>query len=961
MSADDDDKRGRALSIFDEVADLQGTKRDRRVEALCAGDEDLHARVRALLEADARTEEVFGGNALRWGSVLGGVEEPQRDEARAGRKLGAWHIVSVIGRGGMGAVYAAARDDGAYAQKAALKLIRSGADSPAVRERFLRERQTLARLQHPHIATLLDGGFSAEGDPYFVMEYVDGVPIDQWCDQRKLGLEARVELFLQVLDAVQYAHRNLVVHRDLKPSNLLVDAEGRVKLLDFGIAKQLEGGDATVVGERALTFEYASPEQLHDAPITTATDIWQLGIVLHRLLSGPHPFGLGSDTPLARQLQLLERDPEPLTRAAAHATAEQAADRGGHGPASLARALRGNLAAIVQACLRREPEARYASADALANDLRAWLGNRPIATVALSRRERMRLWLRRNRAFAASAAAVSLALLAGTGVASWQAYEARAQARIAQRENANTNAAMQFLSDTFAVASPEKSLKADVSVRQLLDHARAELDKRGAVDPKVRQPVQRMLGRLYYALDDRKSAAELLLAGAQGVQPRGRVEALALADDLVVESLALDALERFPESLAASDRAVALRRQFAPDDPEQQLRSLANITLAHVQKFGLPACRKQADEALALARRMPDPPVDVVLHVYSLIAGGARIADDRARLLQASDEGIAFADKYRVAPESPLRIDLMRNRAEALLLLGQHPQAEATARQAIAISEKTGSSGDSRLGILHGVLAKALLGQGRYREALAAHEDGVRLMPPGDLGPRNNAINFANEAMLLYAVGDYAKGLDLTGQAVAALDKAYIASGDDFRTPAEVKHARLLLANGRAGEAKSLLDALLPRVRAAEGEDSENYVLVVEAMAETALRSGDAARGQALLDETRARFAKRGLAPAHVKFAQFLREDAAFARLRGDLESAERKQREALERLQSVGNPFDIAATRTELAEIRFERGDKAEARALLAQALPVMRASVLPQQRDRVAAEALAQRLGMR
>ena len=961
MSADED-KRGRALSIFDEVAELQGSARDRRVQTLCAGDEELRAQVRALLEADARTEELFAGNALRWGNALADeTEDPQRDDARAGRKLGAWHIVSVIGRGGMGAVYAAARDDGAYAQKAALKLIRSGADSPAVRERFLRERQTLARLQHPHIAALLDGGFSAEGDPYFVMEYVDGVPIDQWCDQRKLGLDARVELFLQVLDAVQYAHRNLVVHRDLKPSNLLVDAEGRVKLLDFGIAKQLEGSDATVVGERALTFEYASPEQLHDAPITTATDIWQLGIVLYRLLSGSHPFGVSRDTSLARQLQLLDGEPEPLTRAAGHATAEQAADRGGLGPAGLAKALRGNLAAIVQACLRREPEARYASADALAGDLRAWRDDRPIAAVKLGRGARAKLWLRRNRTLAASVAAVALALLAGTGVALWQAHAARTQARIAQRENANTNAAMQFLSDTFAVASPEKSLKADVSVRQLLDHAHAELDKRGAVDPKVRQPVQRILGRLYYSVDDRKRAAELLSAGAKGVQPRGRVEALALADDLVVESLALDALERFPESLAASDRAVALRKQFAPDDPEQQLRSLANITLAHVQKFGLPACRKQADEALALARRMPNPPTDVVLHVYSLIAAGARFADDRARLLQASDEGLAFADKRGIAPESPLRIDLMRNRAEALILLGQYPQAEATARQAIASSEKTGSSGDSRLGILYGVLAKTLLGQGRYREALAAHDEDIRLMPSVDLGPRNNAINFANEAMLQYAVGDYPKGLELTGQAVAALDKAYIASGDDFRTPVEVKYAKLLLVNGRAAEAKSLLDALLPRVRAVEGDGSENYVLVVEAMAETALRSGDAARGQALLDETRARFAKRGLAPAHVKFAQFLREDAAFARLRGDLESAERKQREALERLQSVGNPFDIAATRTELAEIRFERGDKAEARALLAQALPVMRASVLPQQRDRVAAEALAQRLGMR
>ena len=291
-------------------------------------------------------------------------------------------------------MYAVARDDGAYTQKAALKLIRTAADSPAARERFLRERQTLARLQHPNIATLLDGGFSAEGDPYFVMEYVDGAPIDQWCDQRKLGLDARVELFLQVLDAVQYAHRNLVVHRDLKPSNLLVDVEGRVKLVDFGIAKQLEGSDATATGERALTFEYASPEQLHDAPITTATDIWQLGIVLHRLLSGSHPFGLSRDTPLVKQLQLLEREPEPLVQAAAHSAAEQAALRE-HSPASLAKALRGDPSQIVQACLRRTPESRYPSVETLADDLRRWRTHRPIR-IAPPVVGSGTLWLRRH-------------------------------------------------------------------------------------------------------------------------------------------------------------------------------------------------------------------------------------------------------------------------------------------------------------------------------------------------------------------------------------------------------------------------------------------------------------------------------------------------------------------------------------------------------------------------------------
>jgi serine/threonine-protein kinase len=960
MTAGEGERRRRALAIFDEVADLPGAEREARMAALCAGDDALSSRVRALLAADASDGEPFAGDADAWGEALARDQVDVHDRM-LGREVGAWRIVGIVGHGGMGAVYAAERSDGAYAQRAALKLIRAGADTAAARERFLRERQILAQLQHPNIATLLDGGIGAEGDPYFAMELVDGQPIDRWCDERGLGLRERVTLFLQALDAVRYAHRNLVVHRDLKPSNLLVDDDGRVKLLDFGIARQLQQAEATATLDRALTFEYASPEQLHDAPITTASDLWQLGIILHRLLAGSHPFGLTRETPIAKQLQQLERDPEALTRAAAHATVEQAAARGGLTPVALSRALRGNLAEIVRMCLRRDPEARYASADALAGDLRAWLDDRPVSAVALPRRERMRLWLRRNRTLAASIAAVAVALLAGTGVALWQAHAARTQADIAQRENENANAAMQFITSTFAATSPEQTLKSDVSVRQLLDHAQAELDKRGAVDPKVRQPVQRMLGRLYFSLDDDKRGAELLSAGTKGVQPRNRAEALALADDLVIESIALDALERFPEVLAASDRAAALRRQFAPDDPEQQLRSLANITLAHVQKYGLPACRRQADEALALAKRMPNPPTDVVLHLYSLIGAGARIADDRPRMLQASDEGIAFADRHGIAPESPLRTELMRNRAEALIQLGQYPQAEATAREAVAAAAKTGSAGDTRIGILYGVLAKALSGLGRYREALAAHQDATRFMPPADLGPRNAAINLGNEAMLEFAVGDYAKGLALSGRAVDTLDEAYIAPGDEFRAPVETKHALLLLANGRTAEATSLLDALLPRVRDASGLDSENYAMVVEAMTEAALRTGDAAHGQELLDEARERYARRGLPATHVKFAQYLRKDAAFARLRGDLALAERKQREAVEKLQAVGNPFDVAAARAELASIRAARGDKTEARVLLVLALPVMRASVLPQQMDRAAAESLAKQLGMR
>ena len=954
------ERRRRALAIFDDVADLAGEEREARLVELCADDDALLAQVRALLAADATDGEPFSGDAAAWGEALARDGDDAQDRM-LGQLIGAWKVVGVVGRGGMGAVYAVERSDGAYAQRAALKLIRASADSAASRERFLRERQILARLQHPNIATLLDGGISADGEPYFVMELVDGQPIDRWCDERGLGLRERIVLFLQVLDAVRYAHRNLVVHRDLKPSNLLVDADGRVKLLDFGIAKQLQQVEATATADRALTFEYASPEQLHDAPITTASDIWQLGVILHRLLTASHPFGLTHETPVAKQLQQLEREPEPLTRAAAHASAEQASQRGGLTPVTLARALRGNLAEIARTCLRRDPEARYASADALANDLHSWLDNRPIAAVRLSRGERARLWLQRNRVLAASVGAIALALVAGAGVALWQAHAAREQANIAQRESANARATMQFLTDTLAAASPEQAMSKEVSVRQLLDQARVQLDKGGSGNPRVRQSIQRLLGHLYSSLNEPAQAAAMFSAGTRDVQPRDRDEALALADDLVVQSKALDSLERFPETLQVADRAVALRRKFAPGDPEQQLRSLANITLAHVYKYGLDPCRKQAEQALALSKRMQDPPTDVVLRIYTLISDGARLADDRSRLLQASQEGLAFADRHGIPPESPLRSELIRNEGQGFISLGRYAEAEAVLRPGIAAIEKTGGSGDTRLGILYSALGDTLNMQGRYREALAAFDASEQSMPKADNGPRNIAIVLSNRAVLLDSIGDYVNSLATAQQSLVPLEAGGVASDDPSRVLIELQYARELRANGHVAEAGALFADLRARIRKAEGEGSEDYALVLREMVIAAFRSGDATHGPALLQEARQRYAKRGLPPEHKQFAQFLRYDAAFARIRGDLAAAEAKQREALERLQSVGNPFDVAAARAELARIRSERGDKAEARVLLAQALPPMRSSVLPQQMDRSAAEALAQKLGLR
>ena len=957
MSDRDPERRRRALALFREAVEIAPVERDAWLAHACDDDAALRAAVDALLAADASGTEPFAGDALAWGRAFRDEHSDVARDAWVGRSIGPWRITGILGHGGMGAVYRVDRDDGAYAQHAALKLIRAGTDSQAARERFLRERQILARLRHPNIATLLDGGISSEGDPWFVMELVDGQPLDRWCDARQLGLRQRIVLFLQVVDAVRHAHRNLVVHRDLKPSNLLVDGEGRVKLLDFGIAKELADAAHAVTVDRALTFEYASPEQLLDAPITTATDLWQLGVVLHRLLSGVHPFGLTRETPVAHQLQQLERDPEPLTRAASQSTSEQAAQRGGHTPASLARALRGSLAQIVQACLRRDPEARYASADVLANDLRAWLDDRPISAVPLSRADRARLWLRRNRGLATAAGIVAVALLVGTGVALWQAHEARAQARIAERESENARATLTFLADTLAAAAPEQAMSTEVSVRQLLDQARAKLDRR-ALEPGVRQSMQRMLGRLYRSLGDDQQAVVLFSAGLKGASPQTREEALALADDLVAYSDELGDLERNAESLAVAEQAVALRQRFAPDDPEQQLRGMAHLTLGHVEKYGLEWCRKRAESSLAFAKRLPSPPVDVVLDIYSDLSTAANFQNDRRRLLSVSREGLAYADAHGIAVDSPARRTLVRGLVAGLILEGKPAEAERVVRQAIADAEKTGGYGGTSATVWYQTLAETLVGQGRYREAREATDRSYVLSSQRGEGPRNLAMALANIATIDIMYGDYAAALARSRQGIARLDEAAVSPDDTFRRTIERVHARALVANGAFKEAAAKLDDLRARAQRLDGDASDDYAQVLGDQLNLHLRTRDIDRGASLLADLRTRMTQRGMADSHEQFGYFFAMEATLDRLRGDAVAAEQHQREALRRLQASASDVDVAIARATLAEDVAARGDRKEARRLLDEALPVMREALLPAERNRIDAEALSSRL---
>ncbi|MBS0396643.1 MAG: serine/threonine protein kinase, partial [Proteobacteria bacterium] len=360
----------RIKDLFEAARALPAPERARFLAGECGTDAGLRAELDSLLAADGVPEAILDRPAAAY-LAPGALATETR---WLGRRVGVYEIVAVLGRGGMGDVYRARRADGAFDKDVAVKLVRAGFDTGFVLERFAAERQILAGLTHPGIAQLLDGGATADGLPYLVMELVEGEPIDRYCDGRALGLAARLDLFREVCAAVSYAHQRLVVHRDLKPSNILVTGAGAVKLLDFGIAKLLSAGpgepegDATVTAFTALTPAYSSPEQLQGLPVTTASDVYSLGVVLYRLLTGRSPYGSRPTTTTAVLDSVLRGDAlAPGAVIAAHGA-----------PPGLPGRLDRDLDAIVLKALRKEPERRYASVEQMAEDVRRHLRRQPV-------------------------------------------------------------------------------------------------------------------------------------------------------------------------------------------------------------------------------------------------------------------------------------------------------------------------------------------------------------------------------------------------------------------------------------------------------------------------------------------------------------------------------------------------------------------------------------------------------
>ncbi len=634
--------------------------------------------LRAALEAVLREEDESGflppGGAAQRPVFTDLGEQLERDEGSPPVIIGAYRVLDEIGRGGMARVFLAERVEGGFDQKVALKLVLPARlRSDRVRERFEQERRILAGLSHPAITQLLDGGSTPSGEPYFAMELVEGRPIEEYCDVCDLDLQQRVRLFLQVASAVGHAHRQLVVHRDLKSSNVLVTEAGQVKLLDFGIAKLLDDDalDATATQHRVLTPACASPEQLRGEPITVASDIYQLGHLLYRLVTGSSPYARSRTHPSLLQAAILEDPPTPPSRAAV----DVGEATGGEGQPSTevrwARELRGDLDAILLMALRKEPERRYATVQALVHDLESYLDGRPVTARPDSAGYRLHRFVGRNRAAVAVAAVAALGL--GAAIVTFTVRLA-AERDVAQQEAAKAQEVASFLQRVFSVADPSESRGRSVTVLEVLDEALGELERDTTTEPLIDVTLRRTLGSVHGNLGLLSSAEEILRAAAvraeERLGPRHRETIVALND----LGTLLWRRAQYSEAESVLRDALSRSRSVLGESSERTLR-IAN-------DLGLVVWRQgRFDEAGeifrdVLARRVEAFPSDdpATLDVRNNLAGVHYMKGDYPQSERSYREVWESGTAIR-GEDHPFTLNSMNNLAMSLVGLGRRQEA----------------------------------------------------------------------------------------------------------------------------------------------------------------------------------------------------------------------------------------------------------------------------------------------
>jgi serine/threonine protein kinase len=660
-----------------------------------------------------------------------------RTGASTGRIVGVYRLISEIGQGGMGSVWLAERSDGRFERRAAIKFLHPALIARGSAERFKREGRILGRLAHSQIAALIDAGITENGEPFLVLEYVEGDPIDKYCDDRALDVEARILLFLDVLSAVAHAHSNLIVHRDIKPSNVLVRHDGQVKLLDFGIAKLLEmdetSSDATQLtleNGAALTPKFAAPEQLAGGAISTATDVYALGVLLYVCLAGRHPAGPGPHTPAELVKAIAETEPARASDTLALADAESISAKRATTSEKLRRQLRGDLDTILAKALKKDPSERYASVAAFGDDLRRYLRHEPISARPDAVSYRLRKYARRHRVGVAVAAA-SVLLLAGFSV-----IQAIALRRITH-ERDRADRITQFMTRMFKMSDPSEARGNSVTVREVLDKASGEIGQGLTKDAETQAETMNVMGNVYFELGLYARAEPLF---SQALSIRRRVLGDKHPDTLVsMSSLGrtLSVERRYPEAEKLLRDALAMQqRVLGPEHPDTltTLQRLANVLAGEGDVAG---AEKLTRQALESRRRVLGAGNTDTLESVDNLAWILLVQQRYADAEQVQRDALNVEERVQGA-ENPDTLDSSNRLARILSLEGRYPEAEELQRRTLDVERRV--LGPEHMYTLRSMnnLADILAKEGRYPEAEIVSRE-IHDIDQRVLGPDNPA------------------------------------------------------------------------------------------------------------------------------------------------------------------------------------------------------------------------------
>jgi len=972
----------RVQELFAAALDVPQTARQRFVRSRCAEDADLAAEVLALLAADAARPDFLDGLAAGLADVVqdaasdpvagfGGEGDPAAGVADplVGAVLDRYTIERRLAAGGMGAVYLARRSDGAYDEQVAIKVIRRGLDTEQLLRRFGAERQILARLRHPGIANLLDGGVTADGRPFLVMEYVDGRPLDRYCDEEALDLPGRLQLVREVCEIVQHAHRNLVVHRDLKPGNILVTASGSIKLMDFGIAKLIGAGEDAPVGEapatlpglQVMTPGWAAPEQIRGEPVTTATDVFGLGLVLYRLLTGGHAFGAPDSTAAELATATCEHEPRRPSRAVSGRHAVLGVDA--------------DLDNICLKALRQQPEQRYASPGHLAEDLHRYQAGQPVLARPATFAYRTGKLLRRHRRAFATAAAL-VVLFVGLGI--WDNLRLAAERDRARRGEAKAAQVAAFLTDLFTQADPDHSRGADITAREILARGTERVESRLAGQPALQADMFAVLGRVHRSLGQYAEGRALL-------EQALALERTQLGDrhpDVLETAVALGQLETEAGRFARADSLLrgaltALRKADGP--PAVPLGSvLQSLALATVRRGDREQGERYYLEALAAYERerpITDPSYATCLNDLGLLLLEMGRRDEAEPMLRRA---LALQEQW-LGADHPERANTLFNLSLLLQERGDHDDAEPILRQVLALDRKHYDPDHPNVAFSLVNLATSLEHAGRlapaetlYAEALAirrevlepGHPDllkclgsyGLNLCRQGRYAEAEPVLREAaaltrehlgrhqitagrldDLGWLLRDTGRPAEALAVHEEALA-MHEEVLGPDHKFVAISLLHLSRALLDLDRLAEARRVQTRALDIATRAYGPQNVFTATNVGQLARIELAAGEL---EAALAHAEAAVAvlREEVGERNPRVAGGLSTLGAIHRAAGNLDTAERCLRDAhaiRRETFGLGNPH-TAWSAVLLADLLAARGRGREAARLLDRALPVL------------------------